>query len=87
LAAERELLQGARAALASRDAASALAVIDRHHKVYPKGHLVEEREALAVQALALSGDRDAAVERAERFRARFPRSILLRVVDAAVRKP
>jgi outer membrane protein assembly factor BamD (BamD/ComL family) len=81
---ERALVDRARTALARGLASDALAAIDQHTKRFPRGRLAEEREALAVQALALSGDKNAAGARAARFRRSFPSSIFASAVDQAV---
>ena len=62
----------------------ALSATDAHAKRFPRGRLAEEREAIAVQALAAKGDRVAARARAERFRRTFPNSIFRAAVDDAV---
>ncbi len=81
---ERALVERARTALARGLASDALAATDQHTKRFPRGRLAEEREALAVQALALSGDKKAAEARAGRFRRSFPNSIFASAVDRAV---
>lgn len=83
LTAERSLLDVARTALGRGDFANALASADAHQKRFPKGALAEEREALAVQALAGAGRKEEARARAERFARSFPGSILLPAVEAA----
>ncbi|MFN9808252.1 MAG: hypothetical protein ACK6CU_01315 [Deltaproteobacteria bacterium] len=67
---EVALLETARAALARRPA-EALRACERHRRLYPDGLFVEEREALAIEALARSGRRAEAARRFEAFRARF----------------
>lgn len=84
LASENALVSRAQAALARGRVGEALAAIAEHQRSYPRGQFVEEREALAVQALVRAGNLDAARARAERFRARYPRSMLRRAVDSAV---
>lgn len=84
LGAERALVGGARAALASGDALAALQALDRHAREFPRGQLREEREALAVLSLARAGRADAARDRGARFLARHPRSIQRRVVESAL---
>jgi hypothetical protein len=74
----------AQAALARGRTSEALAATSEHQRRFPRGEFVEEREALAIQALARSGNLPAATARAERFRTRYPRSMLLRAVNAAV---
>lgn len=84
LAKERAVLDVARSALGRGDAANTLVATGEHERKFPQGALVEEREALAIQALATQGRRADAQARAERFRKRFPRSMLLPAVDAVV---
>jgi hypothetical protein len=83
LAREREILDIARTALGRGDGAHALEAIDRHAREFPRGQMTEEREAIAVQALAKLGRGDEAEARATRFRKRYPNSVLLPVIDAA----
>lgn len=85
LSAERALVERARSALARGDAAGALAAVERHEREFSRGQLVEEREVLAVQALAASGRAQEAAERGARFRKAYPTSLLLPLVDAALR--
>lgn len=84
LAAERALLDVARSALGRGSPDEALEAANRHSREYPNGLLTEEREALAIRALAGAGHREAAVARATRFRARYPKSLLLPAVEGAV---
>ncbi len=84
LEAERRLLEPARAALARGMSAQVLDLLGRHLQAFPEGQLVEEREALWVQALAQSGETDSARLRAGLFRERFPKSFLLPVVERAI---
>ena len=84
LARERALIETARTAL-SRKQSTAIDVLLRHEQQYPSGRLAEERESLLVQALLHSGRNDEARKRALRFRARWPHSLLLPVIDAALR--
>jgi hypothetical protein len=81
LAAERALLDGARHALESEDAAAALAAVDLHQRRFPNGLLAQEREAIAVRALLALGRRDEAAKRATRFHARFPDSPLWPTIE------
>lgn len=83
LRAEQPLLDIARAAILSGRSKAALEAIERHAKLFPQGELAEEREALAVQALAQLGDAPRAASRAAAFRKRYPQSIFLPSVDAA----
>jgi hypothetical protein len=86
LAAERQLLDVARHAIEQQDGAAALDAVTRHERRFPNGVLVQEREAMAIRALLLLGRGDDARSRADRFRQRFPDSLLLPAVDAAVRR-
>ena len=82
---ERRLLEPARTALTRGMASQALTLLEQHAKAFPSGELAEEREALWVQALAVSGAMDAARARAKAFSARFPDSLFLPVVERAIR--
>jgi type IV secretory pathway VirB10-like protein len=73
---ELALLQRARAAVARRDFASALEALLDHQRRFPKGKFQEEREAMRVKALAGLGRNDEARRAAQRFRDRFPDSVL-----------
>jgi hypothetical protein len=83
LAAERTVLDGARAAIVRRDGSGALAALRSHEQSFPRGQLLEERESMRVQALALSHD-PAVRAAADRFRRHFPRSMFLPAVEQAV---
>lgn len=74
---ELQLLEPARSSLARGDFSGALAAIARHQREYPRGQLVEEREALRVRALWGMGARPAAESAAALFRKRYPHSGLL----------
>jgi hypothetical protein len=70
---EAQLLESARAAL-SKDPARALALAREHERRFPRGALTQEREVIAIQALARL-ERDAeARRRAQGFEQRFPAS-------------
>jgi TolA-binding protein len=73
---ELAILQRARAAVARGDFASAIEALRDHQRRFPRGKLGEEREALRVKALAGLGRHDDARRAAERFRERFPDSVL-----------
>jgi hypothetical protein len=70
---EGSLLLRARQELAS-DPSDALALTQEHARRFPSGGLVQEREVLAIEALARLGRTSEAQRRLEAFRARFPRS-------------
>ncbi len=81
---EQALLDTARAALARGRPDDALAAVASHAFKFPRGRLVEDRDALAVQAHAAAGHTDEAKARAQRFRARYPKSIYLPAIDRAL---
>ncbi len=82
LESEQVLLETARAAILNRRFDDALATLNRHRIGFASGQLAEEREALAIQALGLSGREDEARARAADFRTRYPQSMLMPAVDA-----
>jgi hypothetical protein len=84
LAAERALVERARSALARSRPRDALAALDEHRKLFAAGQLAEERDALAVIAVAGLGEHEKARSAAERFRKQHPKSWLLPAVEAAV---
>jgi hypothetical protein len=73
LAAETELLARAEAALATGDAATALALAADHARNHPKGQLALERDAIAAAAACVGGHTDARAA-ALRFVERHPDS-------------
>jgi hypothetical protein len=85
LAAERALLDRARSALMRGDGETALGPLGKHARSFPRGQLVEEREGMRVKALVLAGRQTEARARASSFRRRFPHSLFLPVVEAALR--
>ncbi len=84
LATERALLDIARSAFGRDDGEGALAALARHEKLFPNGQLTEEREALTVRALVLTQRVDQARARGARFRKRYPASVMLPAVEAAL---
>jgi len=84
---ERRLLDHARTSVVAGDLTGALALLDEHERTYPRGRFVEEREAMRVRALADAGRRDEARTAAARFASRWPNSVLLPAVQAAVATP
>jgi len=76
LSAELGAVEQARSALASGDASGALSRLDSYSRTYPRGRLALEAEVLRIDALARSGQRDAAKKRAELFVRRYPNSVL-----------
>lgn len=81
LSKEQRLLDVARRAIGQKDYAGALGALWQHESLFPEGKLVQEREVLAVKALAASGRHREALKRGESFRDRFPNSWLLPVLD------
>jgi hypothetical protein len=67
---EARLVADARDAL-GHDPNGALTLVQQAAREFPSGQLVEEREAIAIRALADLGRSEAARARAERFLARF----------------
>ena len=84
LAAERSLLDIARSAFGRGEGDAALAALARHERAFPNGQLAEEREALAVRCLVLTSRADEARARGARFRRRYPTSVMLPAVEAAL---
>lgn len=84
LSQERALLEVARTTLAKGDVAATLDAVGRHTRDFPDGRLAEEREVLFIQALVQADRRDEAVRRADAFRKKFPDSLMLPAVDAAL---
>jgi hypothetical protein len=85
-AAELGLLQQTRASVAAGRFSAALDSVAEHERRFPAGRLREERDALRVKALAGLGRGDDARGAAERFRARYPRSVLSPGIEAATRR-
>ncbi len=71
---EVALLEQARAALRGGDLAHALELTDRAATLYSDGVLVEEREALEIEALAKLGRHDDAAARWSKFVTSYPHS-------------
>jgi hypothetical protein len=87
VSAERLLLDEARTAFSSGDYAKSLDRLGRHKARFPAGVLTEEREALAIRALAAGGNKAEAVKRARSFVTRYPESIMRPAVEAAANEP
>jgi hypothetical protein len=82
---EIELLKRARSALTS-DPEEALALARRHRTEYPRGAYTQERDVIAISALARLGRSSDANRLAEAFRDRYPRSAYLPQVDRILGK-
>ncbi|WP_434427267.1 RNA polymerase sigma factor [Nannocystis pusilla] len=78
LALEVGLLDRARARLDARDPAGAAQLLDAHARQFPRGALVDAREAAAVELLCLQGRPADAATAAQRLAARLPDSVLAR---------
>lgn len=76
LSAERALLEVARAAMAKGDLPTTFTALEKHERDFANGRLVEEREALFIQALHAAGREAEAASRTERFNKQFPDSLL-----------
>jgi hypothetical protein len=84
IAQERLVLDDARDRLSRGEATEALKRLSDHERRFPRGKLVEEREALAIQALVNAGRYDEARARATAFRNRSPNSVFLPAIDATL---
>lgn len=71
---ENRMLGDARAALRNGDSASALKKLEAMGGQFPDGVLAQEREVLAIEALARAGNRSAAAARAAAFLKAHPTS-------------
>ncbi|HVH46731.1 MAG TPA: hypothetical protein VM925_30525 [Labilithrix sp.] len=87
LAAERALVERARTALARDQASAALEAVDAHAARFPRGRLSEEREAIAIQALAKIDRPLDARRRADAFRKAHPNSVFLPAIELAAPPP
>lgn len=86
LAAEQRLLEVARKAMSRKDFRAALGTLWQHQQDFPKGKLLEEREALAIQALMADGRTHEAELRAMDFRRQQPNSWLLPAVEEVIKQ-
>ena len=83
-AAERMLLDEARAAIVQGAPDRALDRLEQHRARFPKGLLAEERDAMAIEALVNAGRYDEARSQAAAFRERAPGSLFVATVDSAI---
>jgi hypothetical protein len=72
LAAEVLALDEVRAAVVAQDFARALAHVESYHRVFPRGQLAADADALAIEALEARGDHDLAARDAKKFLGRNP---------------
>ena len=84
-----EVAHLARVRAASGDPARALALAEEGHRLFPTGIFSQEREAIAIGAVAALGRRAEARARGEAFLARHPNSVFAERVrrDAGLRAP
>jgi hypothetical protein len=81
---EVTLLDQARKALSDRQHSRAFELLGRHAQLFPASVLEQEREALQIKALVATGRRAEARARAQQFRSRFPKSMLLDSIEKAL---
>ncbi|MGH7436442.1 MAG: hypothetical protein ACRENE_12285 [Polyangiaceae bacterium] len=84
LSVERHMLDEARHALLQGNPTRALEVLERHRRTFPSPLLAEEHGALEVQSLAKAERYGEARTLGEAFRRRYPDSLYLPMVDAAL---
>ncbi len=85
-ASELELVQRAEAALAS-DPQRALALASEHARDFPSGEFLQEREVIAIDALAHLGRNDESLRRARALIQRFPQTPYAVRIERAVGQP
>ena len=81
---QADLLARAWEALAKRDIAVTLKILDDDRRLHPDGALTEEREAMRVQALLAASRTQEARTHAEQFLAKWPRSVHRKVMEKAL---
>lgn len=84
LARERAVLDRARQKLAVSEPEQALQFLEQHRLAYPNGKLTEEREAMLINVLVTLGQGERAKARGAAFAKRFPSSMMLSSVKAAL---
>jgi hypothetical protein len=82
---ERAILDRARAHLLSGEPAVALGEVEKHARLFRRGVLAEERDALRVEVLVAVRRTAEARAAAARFHAAYPGSMLAPAVDGALR--
>ena len=83
---EFAFIKRAQDALAS-DPSRALSIAEEHARTFPAGEFVQEREVVAVQALARLGRTTEAKSRANALLARFPRTPYVPRLERELREP
>lgn len=81
---EVTMLDQARRAMSERRYSRAFELLGSHARLFPASVLEQEREALTIKALVATGSHAEARTRAQQFRSRFPKSMLLDSVEKAV---
>jgi hypothetical protein len=81
---EQRIIESARAAVARRDSAAALATLDGYDRAYAQRQFGPEALALRVEALSAAGQTGRARGLAAEFQRRYPHHPLLSRVQAAV---
>jgi hypothetical protein len=84
LAEQQTLLDQARASLRRGDGAGALAIVSGHESLYPVTEFAEERGAIRILSLVMTGAHDEAARSAERFAKRYPTSLFLPSIHSAL---
>ena len=84
LSLELSAIESARAALARRDYARALRLLDDYRKRFPKANLMAEATVLRIEALAASGEKQAAARLGKAFLARDPNGPYARRVRSLI---
>lgn len=85
-ATELDVVRRARVALAS-DPTEALAVASEHAREFPDGEFVQEREVIAVEALARLGRKEDALRRGRSLVEKFPRTPYVVRLEKALGEP
>lgn len=84
LSLELSAIESARSALARRDYSRALRLLDEHRKRFPKARLLAEATVLRIEALAASGEKQAAARLGRAFVARDPNGPYARRVRSLI---
>lgn len=84
LSLELSAIESARSALARREYSRALRLLDEHRKRFPKAHLMAEATVLRIEALAASGEKQAAARLGKAFLARDPNGPYARRVRSLI---
>ncbi|MDF2698329.1 MAG: hypothetical protein K0S65_6713 [Labilithrix sp.] len=71
----------------SSDPSRALAILDEHARRFPAGEFLQEREMVAVEALARLGRKTEAKRRADALLERFPRTPYVARLERALGEP